>query len=153
MQVVLIDNIERVGKKGQTIKVTEGYARNYLFPRNLAVPMTPGTVRHLELMKKSWQVQEQKEKAAATQAAAKLEGLTIRITKKAGDKGRLFGSVTTAELAELISSQSDIKVDRKQIQTDHLKELGQHDVVVKIAGEIKATVKVLILPEEAAEKN
>jgi large subunit ribosomal protein L9 len=150
MQVLLINNVERVGLKGQTIKVAEGYARNFLFPRNLAVPLTEGTQKHLQLVKQSWERQEVKEREAAHTLAKQIEGLTIKITKKAGDKGRLFGSVTNSDIAELLHKEAKVTIDKKLIVTDHLKEIGEHDVVVKIIGDVKATLKVVILPEEAA---
>jgi len=149
MQVMLVKDVERTGKKGETKKVTEGYARNYLFPRSLAVPITEGTMNNLKLLQSSWKRQEIKEKEEALNIAKKIEGVSIRITKKSGEKGRLFGSVTTSELAELISSQTSMAIDKKSIITEPIKELGQHEVVVKLSGEVKATVKVVVLPEEA----
>lgn len=148
MQVLLIKDIDRVGKKGDTKRVTEGYARNFLFPRNLAVPLTEGSKKNVKLLEASWKRQEAKERDAAQALAQKIEGLTLRITKKSGEKGRLFGSVTSAEIAEAIHAESKVEIDKKTIVTDHIKELGQHDVTVRFSGEIKATVKVVVLPEE-----
>lgn len=88
-----------------------------------------------------------KEKEAVKLMAEKIEGLSIRITKKAGDKGRLFGSVTSAEIADAILAASRITIDKKDLVVDHIKELGQHDVVVRFSGEVKATIKVVVLPD------
>ena len=150
MQVLLVKNIDRVGRKGQVIKVTEGYARNFLFRGKLAIPFTEGTKRHMDLMKKSWDLQEHKEKEAAAVLAEKIRGITLKITKKAGDKGRLFGSVTTAELAELLNKEGGFEIDKKHILGDHLKEVGKHEVTVRISGEVKSTFQVLIMSEDAA---
>jgi len=147
MQILLIKDIDHVGKKGDSRKVTEGYARNFLFPRSLAVPFTPGSQRNLKLVKVSWKRKELKEKEAVKLMAEKIEGLSIRITKKAGDKGRLFGSVTSAEIADAILAASRITIDKKDLVVDHIKELGQHDVVVRFSGEVKATIKVVVLPD------
>ncbi|OIP29230.1 50S ribosomal protein L9 [bacterium CG2_30_54_10] len=147
MQILLIKDIDHVGKKGDSRKVTEGYARNFLFPRSLAVPFTPGSQRNLKLVEVSWKRKELKEKEAVKLMAEKIEGLSIRITKKAGDKGRLFGSVTSAEIADAILAASRITIDKKDLVVDHIKELGQHDVVVRFSGEVKATIKVVVLPD------
>lgn len=150
MQVLLINNVDRVGQKGQIIKVSEGFARNYLFRRNFAVPMTEGTERHLALMKSSWEKQDRKAREAANVLAEKIGKISIKITKKAGDKGRLFGSVTTSELAELIGREAGCEIDKKHILGDHLKEVGKHDVVVRLSGDVKATVQVLVMADEGA---
>ncbi|RCK79349.1 MAG: LSU ribosomal protein L9p [Candidatus Ozemobacter sibiricus] len=148
MQVLLIKDIDRVGKKGETKRVTEGYARNFLFPRHLAVPLTEGSKKNLKLVEVSWKRQEEKEREAFQAMAKKIDGLALRITKKAGEKGRLFGSVTNAEIAEAIAAETKVEVDKKNILADHIKELGQHEVTVRFSGEVKATVKVIVLPEE-----
>ena len=152
MQVILTENVDKVGKKGQSLKVADGYARNFLFPKSLAIPFKPGNAKHIELMKNSWSRKEKKEAEQLRATAKKLDALSIRITKKAGDKGRLFGSVTTSELAELIGKESGVHIDKKSIVSDHLKELGQHEVVIKFSGEVKSTVKVLVLPEETVSR-
>ncbi|HNW36660.1 MAG TPA: 50S ribosomal protein L9 [Candidatus Ozemobacteraceae bacterium] len=151
MQVLLIQNVGNVGKRGETKRVAEGYARNFLFPRNMAVPVTPGTLKNLEMLKKSWTRQEVKEKEEAKALASKIDGLTIKIIRKSGDKGRLFGSVTNTEIAELICKKTDIQIDKRSVVVEHIKELGEHEVTVKLFTDVKATVKVIVLPEESAE--
>ncbi|MBF0499923.1 MAG: 50S ribosomal protein L9 [Candidatus Riflebacteria bacterium] len=149
MEVLLIRNVDRVGTKGETKRVTEGYARNFLFPRSLAVPLTPGAISHLNLVKVSWERKAAKEKNAIEVLAQKINGLTVRITKKAGDKGRLFGSVTSSELSDMIKKESGIEIDKHQIIADHIKELGQHEVNVRFPHQAKAILKVVVVPEEA----
>ncbi|OQA08181.1 MAG: 50S ribosomal protein L9 [bacterium ADurb.Bin374] len=151
MQVLLIQNVGSVGKRGETKRVAEGYARNFLFPRNLAVPVTPGTMKNLEMLKHSWKRQEVKEKEEAQAVAKKIDGLTIKITRKSGEKGRLFGSVTNTEIAELIGKKIDMQLDKRSVVVDHIKELGEHEVSVKLYTDVKAVVKLVVLPEEAAE--
>lgn len=151
MEVLLINNVPRVGVKGDIINVAEGYARNFLFPRNFAVAATKGAKRHLELMKNSWEKQNMREQKAFQDMADKLEGAVLKITKKAGDKGRLFGSVTSTELAEQINRQVSVDIDKKLVVADHIKELGEHDITIRFTGDIKAGMKVVVLPEEAQE--
>jgi len=151
MQVLLIQNVGSVGKRGETKRVAEGYARNFLFPRNLALPITPGTMKNLEMLKRSWTRQEVKEKEEAQALAKKIDGLTIKINRKSGEKGRLFGSVTNTEIAELISKKIDLQLDKRSVVVEHIKELGEHEVTVKLFADVKATVKLVVLPEEVAE--
>ena len=148
MDVLLMENVVRVGKKGDTRKVSEGYARNYLFPRKLAVPLTVGTMKNLKLVQVSWGKQAAKLKAANQELAQKINGVTLQITKKAGEKGRLFGSVTNSEIAEALKKEIGIEIDKREIAADHIKELGEHEVHVRFSGDAKATVKVVVVPAE-----
>jgi len=151
MEVLMINNVPRVGRKGQILNVAEGYARNYLFPRNFAILATSGSKKHLELMKSSWGKQELKEKQAFQAMADKIEGMVLKLTKKSGDTGRLFGSVTSSELAENISKEAGVEIDKKLVVADHIKELGEHDVTIRFTGDVKAKMKVVVLPEEIEE--
>ncbi|GAB4273772.1 MAG: 50S ribosomal protein L9 [Candidatus Rifleibacteriota bacterium] len=149
MEVLMINNVPRVGRKGQIINVAEGYARNYLFPRNYAIPATDGAKKHLNLMKASWQNQEMRERKAYEEMAGKLDGMILKITKKAGEKGRLFGSVTSHELSEQIKAQVGLDIDKKLVVADHIKEVGEHPITIRFTGDIKAHLKVVVIPEEA----
>ena len=148
MEVLMINTVPRVGRKGELKKVTEGFARNYLFPRNYAIPATEGARKHLNLMKSSWEKQAVREKQAFMDMAAKIEGLTLKLTRKAGDKGRLFGSVTSNELDEEINKLAHVDIDKKLVVADHIKEVGEHAVTIRFTGEVKAHLKVVIVPEE-----
>lgn len=148
MEVLMINTVPRVGRKGEFKNVAEGFARNFLFPRNFAIPATEGAKKHLELMKTSWEKQAAREKAMYSEMAEKIEGLTITLTKRAGDKGRLFGSVTSAELADEISKATKVDVDKKLIVADHIKETGEHSVTIRFTGEIRAHLKVVVVAEE-----
>lgn len=148
MEVLMINNVPRVGRKGEFKKVAEGYARNFLFPRNFAIPATEGAKKHLDLMKNSWEKQAAREKQAYLDMAGKIEGLVLKLTRRAGDKGRLFGSVTSAELAEEINKAASVNIDKKLVVADHIKEVGEHSVTIRFTGDVKAHMKVVISPEE-----
>jgi len=144
----MINTVPRVGRKGEFKNVAEGFARNYLFPRNFAIPATEGAKKHLDLMKTSWEKQAAREKQAYLDMAGKIQGLVLKLTRKAGDKGRLFGSVTSAELAEEIGKLAKVDLDKKLVVADHIKEVGEHDVTIRFTGDVKAHLKVVIVPEE-----
>lgn len=148
MEVLLINNVPRVGSKGEFKNVAEGYARNFLFPRNFAIPATVGAKKHLNLMKTSWEKQAVREKQAYLDMASKIEGLVVKITRRAGDKGRLFGSVTSTELAAEISKSAKVDIDKKLVVADHIKEVGEHAVTIRFTGEVKAHLKVVVVAEE-----
>ncbi len=154
MQVVLMQDVAGLGKKGQTKNVAEGYAKNFLFPRNLAIIVTKGSLKQIELQKQSWERREVVEREAATKLGKKIDTLTLKIAKKAGENGKLFGSVTTQELADMLSREVSLEIDKRNIMADHIKELGKHDVTVKLHHEVKATFKLIVEPEaEAAAAN
>lgn len=150
MQVLLIQDVDTLGKRGETKNVTEGYARNFLLPRSMAVFATDGALRNAKLLSVSWTRKSTQEKERAQELAKRIEGVTLKITKRAGDKGRLFGSVTSADIVDLLNKEAKTEIDKKAILTDHIKELGEHLVSLRLAPEVKTTFKVIILPEEAA---
>lgn len=152
MQVILIKDVDRLGRKGEVKNVTEGHAKNFLFPQRLAVPFTEGTQKYIKLLQKSWQLKIEKEKDELKQLAEKINGITVKVHKKAGEKGKLYGSVTNLEIAEAIKEKNGVEIDRKFIQIDHIKELGEHEVVAKFSSDIKATFKVIVLPENATQE-
>jgi len=148
MEVLLVHDVPRVGVRGETKRVTEGYARNFLFPRKLAVPVTEGTLSHLKLVQASWDKKAAKEREAFTKLAEKIDGLTIKVTKRAGEKGRLFGSVTGHEISDLIQRQAHVEIEKHHIITDHIKEVGEHEIHVRFSKDAKATLKIVVVPEE-----
>ena len=98
-------------------------------------------------MKDSWEKQILREKQMFAELAQKIEGTTVTITRRAGDKGRLFGSVTSAELAEEIKKASGVEIDKKLVVADHIKEVGEHDVTIRFTGEVKAALKIVVVAE------
>lgn len=145
MIVILKKDIKGTGKAGDVIKVSPGYARNMLIPRGLAVEATEGNVRNLEKQKQIQRENEAEEKAKAEKIADKLSKVSVVIKTKAGEGGRLFGSITNKDISEAIEEQFGIKIDRRKIVLDSpIKELGQVSVEAKLYPEVtgKFTVEV-----------
>ncbi|MCK0469807.1 50S ribosomal protein L9 [Halalkalibacter sp. APA_J-10(15)] len=147
MKVIFLEDVKGKGKKGETKNVSEGYARNYLLPNNLAVEATQGNVKNLEAQKKSKQKKEDEELKAAQDYKAELEALTVEIKAKAGEGGRLFGAVSTKQIAETLKKMKK-KVDKRKIMLDDpIRALGYTNVPIKIHPEVIATVKVHVVEE------
>jgi large subunit ribosomal protein L9 len=102
-------------------------------------------------MKTSWENQEMRERKAFQDMADKLEGMVLKVTKRAGDKGRLFGSVTSQELSDEIKGQVGLDIDKKLVVADHIKEIGEHPITIRFTGEVKAQLKVVVVPEETEQ--
>ena len=137
-----------VGKKGDVIDVADGYGRNYLIPKGLALKATAGAERQAEGMRRSRELRNAQEKAEAEEMATRLVGKPVTIAAKAGDAGRLFGSVTSADVARAIEEQANIVLDRRILDLDeHLKELGTHTVFAKPHPEVAFPVTVEIIAD------
>jgi len=148
MKVILKEDIENLGKKGDIVNVADGYARNYLIPRGFALAVTRGNVRLIEEEKKRLLRQREKEIKTAEELAEKLNNLELEIYKKAGENDVLYGSVTTSELAELLEKEG-IQIDKKAILLEEpIKRLGVHYFEVRVHNEIKARVRVVVKKEE-----
>ncbi|MCD6455020.1 MAG: 50S ribosomal protein L9 [Candidatus Aminicenantes bacterium] len=148
MKVILKEDIENLGKKGDIVNVADGYARNYLIPCGFALAVTRGNVRLIEEEKKRLLRQREKEIKTAEELAEKLNNLELEIYKKAGENDVLYGSVTTSELAELLEKEG-IQIDKKAILLEEpIKRLGVHYFEVRVHNEIKARVRVVVKKEE-----
>lgn len=148
MIVILKKDIKGTGKAGDVIKVSPGYARNMLIPRGLAVEATEGNVRNLEKQKQIQKENEAEEKAKAEKIADKLSKGSVVIKTKAGEGGRLFGSITNKDISEAIEEQFGIKIDRRKIVLDSpIKELGQVSVEAKLYPEVTGKFKVEVKEE------
>ena len=142
MRVLLKQDVAKIGKKGELLEVKEGYARNFLIPNGLAVEASGGALKKVEEEKKAQDRRKAKEKEEAQALADKLKGITLTLRHKAGDEGRLFGSITSAEIAEALN-QKGFSVDRKQIHLDEpIRLVGAYDAKVKVHSEITASVRV-----------
>lgn len=146
MKVILLQDVKNIGKKGDLKNVAEGYAHNFLFPRKLAVEATEGTMKDLAQK----QASEAKKKAQALEDAKKLasdiEKILVKIVSKVGDGGRLFGSITTKDIADQLKSQFKIEIDKKKMNLDNpIKTLGTYTVTVKLHPEVQAAFKVQIV--------
>lgn len=143
MKVILKENIKSIGKKDEIINVSDGYARNYLFAKNLAVEATPGNLAKLQTKKDSEQFKKDIEKDEAKKIAEKLEKITLKINVKAGENGKIFGGISSKEIAEKLEKEYKIKVDKKKIGLkETIKVLGITNVEIKLYEGIVATVKV-----------
>jgi large subunit ribosomal protein L9 len=144
MKVILTKDLDNLGKAGAMVEVKPGYGRNYLLPRQLAVPATAKNIRQLEHQKSGILSRAAKEKANLTAMAAKLNAIELRFTRKTGAENKLFGSVTSKDIHEQLQAQG-YEVDRKQIHLpEPLKEIGTHEVVVKLHSEVSAKLKVTV---------
>lgn len=148
MKVILLSDVKKLGQKGDVVEVAEGYARNYLIPKGLAKEATEGSLRELQAIKEKQLAREREQLEQAKQLAAKLHGQAVQITGKAGDKGRLFGSVTNKEVAEAIAAQFQVDIDRRKIELkEAIKSLGDYPVKVKIHPQVTADIIVRVVSE------
>ncbi len=151
MNVLLLQDVERLGQAGEVKRVADGYARNYLFPRELAVLAMPGAVKQAEKQKKAEIRREAQAITEAQALAAKLDGMSVTFEARAGETGRLYGSITNVNIAESLSEKVGEEVDRRKIELDEpLKDLGTHAVTIRLAAEAEAKVTVVVEPEEEA---
>ena len=143
MRIVLRDDVDNLGKKGDLVDVADGYARNYLVPRVLALKASAGSQKQADAMRRNREARERRDREAAQALAAQFEGRTISIKARAGGEGRLFGSVTTSDIAEAVQKQTGADLDRRKLELDEpLKELGGADVQVRLHPDVVATIHV-----------
>ena len=148
MKVILLQDVKGKGKKGQMIEVSDGYARNFMLPKKLAMEATPDAINTMRMNDKATQERIAREKAEAMELSKKLREMTLVVTAKGGGAGRLFGSVTNQEIADALKAKSGIALDkRKIIIADPIKSIGTYTVTCKLGYEINAPLTVKI--EEA----
>ena len=147
MKVILTKDLDNLGKAGALVEVKPGYGRNYLLPRQLAVAATAKNIRQLDHQKAGILARASKEKQNMTAMAQKLSAIEVRLKRKVGEQNKLFGSVTSKDVHEQLAAQG-YQVDRRQVHLpEPLKEVGTHEVEVKLHSEVTAKVKVTIAPE------
>ena len=147
MKVILLDDVRGSGKSGDVVNVSDGYARNMLIPRGLAVEATPQNIKQLEKKKEAIAKKYAEDKAAALEMKKKLEEITVEVKTKAGKSGKVFGSVTSADIAEALHALG-FDIDKKKIQLDSpIKATGTTDVNVKLFTEVSGKVKVNVVSE------
>ena len=144
MDVILKADVKGLGKKGEKVKVSDGYARNFLFPKGLAVEANAQSLTELRNREQSNQHKIDVEIAAANDSKAKLQGKIVKITAKAGNNGKLFGSVTSKEVAAEITKQYGVKVDKRKITMDDIKNFGSYKIEVKLYTNIVAEMTVMV---------
>lgn len=151
MEVILKEDVPKLGHRGDVVKVAEGYGRNYLLPRKLAIEATQGNKAVIEQMKQAAVRRSAVEKADAEALSKQLEGVSVNFQRKAGEKDQLFGSVTSGDIADALTHQG-FTIDRKKIQLhDPLKNLGEFDVPVRLHRDVTSRVKVVIEKEAEAQ--
>jgi large subunit ribosomal protein L9 len=146
MKVILIDEIRGLGTRGDVVNVKDGYARNYLLPKNLAREATPGNLKSVEQERRKWALLAQKEKEQASKAAESVKGTKVTVQKRVGENGQLFGSVTANEIADALTAKG-LQVDKRRIELGHpIKTLGTHDVEVRLYRDVSAQIQVEVIP-------
>jgi large subunit ribosomal protein L9 len=147
MEVILLQDVEKLGTRGQVVKVADGYGRNHLLPKKMALAATAQNKKWVGQQRVRFLKMEAKEKADAEELARIMEGVSVTIKRKSGEQGTLFGSVTTMDVAEGLTAQG-YNIDKRKIQLEHpLKLLGEYDVAVKLHREVTQTIKVKVESE------
>ncbi len=147
MKVVLSEHVDHLGERGEIVSVAPGYARNYLLPKRLAMKATPGNMRVLEQERRVWEVKEGRVVGEAQAIADRLAGIELSVTKKAGDGGTLYGSVTNIEIAELLRAKG-VEVDRRRIVLQEpIKSLGAHGISIRLHRKVKAEITLHVASE------
>ena len=145
IQVVLQQDVDKVGKSGELVRVRPGFARNFLLPRELAVPATTAAVRRIEHEKAVATARAEKAKKEARDIAEKVGALAVKIAQKAGDDGKLFGSVTAKDIEAAVKALG-FAIDRKRIElAEPIKQVGTYEISVKLVSDVKATLKVEVV--------
>lgn len=148
MQIILQEDVEKLGTRGQLVEVAEGYARNFLLPRKLALEATGGNMKRLERMRATFTKKEATERDAAQQQADALSGVSLDVSRKAGEGDHLFGSVTSADVAEALQAKG-YEVDKKKIVlVEAIKAVGEYEIPIKLHREVVAKVKLTVKKEE-----
>lgn len=148
MRIVLAENLDNLGRKGDLVEVADGYARNYLVPRGFAVEATKGAMKQAEAVRRTRELREAREREAAEDVAGRVRSQTIRVTARAGDAGRLFGSITASDVADALAEQFGVELDRRKLDLggEPLKELGTHEVSLKLHPEVEVGFFVVVTP-------
>ena len=148
MKIVLRDDVDNLGQKGDVVDVADGYAHNYLVPRGLAIRAERGVVKQAEAMRRNRSAREQRDREAAQTLAARLTERTVSVPARAGEGGKLFGSITAADIVAALQDQLGIELDRKRLSLDEpLKELGPVELPVRLHTDVVATLKIDVVAQ------
>ena len=148
MKVILLEDVKGHGKKGELINISDGYARNFLFPRNLAKEANAAAMAEFKSKAAAAEHHYEEEKAAAKKTAQAIQDTKIEIKAKAGSSGKLFGAVTSKEVATVLNEQLGISIDKKKLTVADIKNFGEYTATVKLFKDIAATFTVAVTPEE-----
>jgi large subunit ribosomal protein L9 len=147
MEVILRDYVEKLGKRGEIVKVSDGYARNYLLPRKLALPATEGNKKHVERERRIMETREAEEKSQAEAIASRLSTVDITIARRVGETEQLYGSVTATDISDFLKTKG-FEIDRRKlILPEPIKTIGEHEVPLKLHREVTAPLKVKVVKE------
>lgn len=147
MEIILQEDVEKLGNRGQVVTVKDGYARNYLLPRKLAITASPSNMKRLEKMRAAFAKKEATERESAQQQAAQLATVKLALSRKAGENDQLFGSVTAGDIADALKAQG-YEIDKRKIQlTDAIKTVGEFSVTLKLYRDVTATVQLVVSRE------
>jgi len=145
MKVILLADIKNIGRKGDVVEVAEGYGRNYLIPRGLATAATGGQLKGLQNVKEQEKARQDRELATAKKLAARLEGATVKIKARAGEAGKLFGSVTAMSIAEALEKELQVTLDKRKIELEEpIKSLGSYRVPVRLHPQVMVMLQVQV---------
>jgi len=146
MQVIMRSDVDNVGKKGEVVDVSDGFARNYLVAKGMAMKATPGAIAQAAGMRRARAVKDAKDRESSEQVARILVAKVIRLTARAGPEGRLFGSITTADVVSAVSEQTGVTLDRRRVHLDDpIKALGTHEVPVRLHPEVEFRLAVEVV--------
>ena len=152
MEVILREHVDNLGKRGEIVKVADGYARNYLLPRKLALLATEGNKKQIEREREKFEAKESEERKGAEAMAARMGSIEVEIARKVGENDVLFGSVTAADIATALSAKG-FEIDRRKLQlAEPLKKLGEVEVPLKLHRDVTTNVKVKVVAEGASQK-
>lgn len=151
MQVLLKEDVENLGYAGEVHKVAPGYGRNYLIPKSLAIKATPKNLKQAAAWRKKAEARREEIRAEYETLAAKISELTLNFTARAGESGRLYGSITTSQITDEINEILGTDIDRRKVGTEPLRQLGSHQVVVRLSGDFQPELTVVIKPEHSDE--
>jgi large subunit ribosomal protein L9 len=148
MKVILQKTVDRLGDPGDVAEVADGYARNYLIPGGLAVKAEKGTVRHAESLKRAHETRTKAQKGEFESVAARIIQTPVVVTARAGDEGKLFGSITAADIAEALSAQVGVQVDRRDVHLDEpIRSVGTHEATVHLHADVDPVITVDVQPQ------
>ena len=148
MKVLLKEDVENLGYAGEVCQVADGYGRNFLIPKGLAVVASPNVMKQAEFWRKKAEARRAELKAEYEALAIQIEGVSLSFTARAGETGKLYGSVTTSQVTDALNEVLGTDVDRRKVGTDPLRQLGEHQVIVRLSSEIQPHVTVIIADED-----
>jgi large subunit ribosomal protein L9 len=147
MKIILQKEVEKLGAPGDVVDVADGYARNFLIPRGMAAPASKGAIRHADRLRQAHEKRMRADLDAAQAVAERLAAASLRVPAKAGEDGRLFGSITVHHLAEEIEKAVGVPVDRRHLEAEPIRSIGTHEVTVHLHPQVNATVTVEVVPQ------